>query len=146
MKSLITLGLLSGALLIGSAVPAIAQDKPTAVNPAIDIIIGWEKLGETRVDGSRRRSDRDTIYVGRSEGRFSSMMIKVEDADIELYDVVVTFANGETFSPELRRYFEAGQRSRSIDLPGRRRAIQKVDFSFRNTNRHGRATVELWAR
>ncbi len=145
MKPILTTSLLGLALFLGVATPAIAQDRPQSASTAIDFVFGWEKLGETRVDGGRRRVDHDTIYIGRHEGRFSRLMIKVSGNDIVLNDMTVTFANGETFSPDIRSRMDEGGRSRVIDLPGRRRAIQKVDFSYRNAS-SGRATVELYAR
>jgi hypothetical protein len=105
---------------------------------------GWELLGE-RV--AELKMDRDRIEVGRREGRFSTLRVAVKGAPLEMYDMVVTFADGNTFSPNIRHHFNENSWSREIDLPGDRRAIRSVDFRYRSTDRReGRATVLLYGR
>src|SRR5262245_19953330 len=50
----------------------------------------WVFLGQTPVDGFR---DRDTIVIGRSEGRFQSIQLRVAGAPVEFQRVVVRYAN-----------------------------------------------------
>jgi hypothetical protein len=105
---------------------------------------GWELLGE-RV--AEFKVDRDRIEVGRSEGRFSKLRVAVKGAPLEMYDMVVTFADGTTFSPNIRHHFNENSWSHEIDLPGDRRAIRSVDFRYRSPDRReGRATVLLYGR
>ena len=104
----------------------------------------WEVLGQRDVDF---KNDHDQIDVGRSEGRFRQIEIRVKNAPIEVSDMVVTFGNDETFKPNLRHRFAEGAGSRIIDLPGDRRAIRRVDFNYRSINRReGKGTVVLLAR
>ena len=56
----------------------------------------WNKLGERWVDGTH---DRDVIPVGAREGAYRRIMIVVENSALEMYDVVVHFADGSAFSP-----------------------------------------------
>src|SRR5262245_62254477 len=51
----------------------------------------WVFLGQTTVDGQR---DRDTIVVGRSEGRFQSIQLRVAEAPVEFQRVVVHYGDG----------------------------------------------------
>ena len=102
---------------------------------------GWVKLGERTVDG---RVDRDTISVGRHEGRFSKLTMVVEDNDLELLEFTVTFTNGQTFRPRVGHYFRENTKTRVIDLPGDDRAIRKIDLRYRNLGRGARAQVEIW--
>ena len=102
---------------------------------------GWVKLGERQVNG---RVDRDTITVGRYEGRFSKLTMVVEDNDLELLDFVVTFAGGQQWSPRLQFYFREGTSTRVIDLPGDDRVIQRIDLRYRNVGGGRGATVEIW--
>jgi hypothetical protein len=104
---------------------------------------GFDFLGERSVDGAM---DRDSIPVGRRDGRFRSIMLVVERAPVEIYDVVVTFGNGEHFEPRTRLAFGPDTRSRTIDLPGGSRVIERVDFRYGNVLAGTRAKVELWAR
>ncbi len=55
---------------------------------------GWELLGQREAD---LRMDRDRIEVGRREGTFREIRVAVHGAPVEMYDVVVTFADGNTF-------------------------------------------------
>jgi hypothetical protein len=105
---------------------------------------GWERLGSREVDYGR---DRDTIDVGRSEGRFQQLQIRVKGAPIEISDMVVTFGNDQTFNPNLRHRFDEGSGSRNIDLPGERRTIKRIDFAYRSIDRReGKGRVEVYAR
>lgn len=101
----------------------------------------WDKLGERKVDGKR---DRDVIKVGKKDGRFRAIAIVVEQSDVELYDVIVTFGDGTSFSPPTRLTFAEDSRSRVIDLPGDARVIRKVEFRYGNLAGGGKAQVELW--
>ena len=105
---------------------------------------GWELLGQREAD---LKTDRDRIEVGRREGTFREIRVAVRGAPVEIYNVVVTFADGNTFSPNLRQRFDENASSREIDLPGDRRVIRSVDFAYRSLNRReGRATVMLYGR
>jgi hypothetical protein len=104
----------------------------------------WERLGAREVDF---RGDHDRIEVGRAEGRFRQLQLRVKDAPIEISDMVVTFGNNEKFSPTLRHRFDKGSGTRLIDLPGERRTIKSIDFNYRSINRRdGKGVVEVYAR
>jgi hypothetical protein len=103
----------------------------------------WELLGTRRVSFA---ADRDVIQVGAREGRFDAIKIEVEGGDIEMYDVRVVFTDGETWSPTTRLRFRAGSWSRTIDLPGRARAIRRIEFFYRSAVRRGGATVRVFGR
>jgi hypothetical protein len=101
------------------------------------------ELGGRVVDG---KVDRDTIVVGRADGKFRAIEVRVKDSSLEMFDIVVTFGDGSTFSPATRLVFGENSRSRVIDLPGNRRAIRKVEFRYGNLPGGGRADIELWGR
>ena len=104
----------------------------------------WELLGRKDVSFL---VERDTIDVGRSEGRFRALRIVVEGAPVEMRDIRVTFGDGSTFHPETRLHFAENSVSRTIDLPGRGRIIRKIDFVYRKTSGIFRqATVSVYGR
>ena len=104
----------------------------------------WEVLGQREVDF---RNDHDRIDVGRSEGRFKQLQVRVRNAPIEISDMVVTFGNDETFKASVRHRFAEGSGTRTIDLPGDRRSIKRIDFNYKSINRReGRGTVEVLGR
>jgi len=102
----------------------------------------WHKLGERWVDGAH---DRDVIAVGAREGSYRRIMIVVEQSPLEMYDVTVNFTDGGRYTPATRHVFGANTRSHVIDLPGNRRTIRSVEFSYGNLPGHGRARAEVWA-
>ncbi|HWM85574.1 MAG TPA: hypothetical protein VNO33_07045 [Kofleriaceae bacterium] len=101
-------------------------------------------LGEQSVRG---QSDRDTIRVGRRDGAFSRLMLVVEDSDLRLDKLIVTYDNGRKHSPSVRHEFREGSRTRSIDLRGDdARGIREVELRYGNVPGGGRATVQLWGK
>jgi len=105
----------------------------------------WILLGETTVDGQR---DRDTIVIGRSEGAFRSIQLRVYGAPVEFQRVVVRYGNGTSEEVEVRDYIPAGGQTRAIDLRGDERVISSVDFLYSKARwRQGaRPRVALYGR
>lgn len=123
--------LLAAVLLAGCA-PA-----PTPVHPVQE---DWELLGTRRVDF---RAERDVIGAS-AQGRFRALKIEVEGGNLEMFNIRVTFGDGDVFSPETRLVFREGSWSRTIDLPGEARIVRRVEFFYRSEGRRGRATVRLY--
>lgn len=105
---------------------------------------GWDRLGSRTVEF---RQDRDTIFVGRNEGRFRVIMLEVTDGSVEMDNIRVVFGNGRSFSPATRLVFGENSRSRVIDLPGAARIIERITFNYRSLRTgQGRATVSVYGR
>jgi hypothetical protein len=103
----------------------------------------WEQLGERTVDA---KLDRDVINVGRDDGTFTAIQIKVEGSAMVMLDIKVVFGNGETFEPKTRLVFNKDTASRVIDLPGTRRVIKRVEFKYVDLPGGGKAKVSLMGR
>ena len=107
----------------------------------------WVKLGARNVDF---KAESDVIQVGASGGTFTAIKLDVDRGGIEMYDIVVTFGNGEKFSPKTRFGFSKGSLSRSIDLPGKARIIKKVRFVYKSKgkrkNRLRKAKINLFGK
>lgn len=85
------------------------------------------------------------VPVGRSEGRFRAVKIRVRNAPIFMNDLKVVYANGEPDDLPIRADIRAGGESRAIDLRGRDRAIREVQMVYRSRPTFkGLATVEVW--
>jgi hypothetical protein len=143
-----TLSCLVLASLCALAAPACTVTTATAPAPVRPAEArasrnGFELLGQRAVNGS---ADRDVIPVGRRDGRFRELMLVVERAPVEIYDMVVTFGNGDRWEPRTRLVFGRDTTSRSIDLPGGARVVQRVDFRYGNLVAGTQAKVELWGR
>lgn len=103
----------------------------------------WELLGARRVNFA---VDHDAIEVGVREGTFNAIRIEVGGGTLEMYNIQITFGNGETWSPDTRVLFRQGSWSRLIDLPGQARVIRKIEFWYRSRVRRGQATVRVFGR
>jgi hypothetical protein len=104
----------------------------------------WEKLGQRKVNFSL---DRDEIGVGRFEGFFTALQVRIRKGPINMHKMVVHFHNGDTKEIELRNNFAAGSESRVIDLPGNTRIIDKIVFWYDTKGfADSKAVVELWGR
>ncbi|MBX7192835.1 MAG: hypothetical protein K1X94_12290 [Sandaracinaceae bacterium] len=109
-----------------------------------EAMTGWTRLGERWVQPGG--VDHDVIVVTAAEGTFRQVALRVEHSALELFDVTITFGDGQTFSPGTRLVFGRDTPSRTIDLPGGNRVIRRVDFRYANLPGGGRAQLELWAR
>ena len=103
----------------------------------------WDLLGSRRVSFTL---DHDAIVVGAREGAFSAIKIEVAGGNLEMYNIKLTFGNGDSWSPNTRAQFHEGSWSRTIDLPGPARAIRRIDFWYRRRLRRGAATVRVFGR
>jgi hypothetical protein len=100
----------------------------------------WVELGCREVSFSGR--DRDTIRVGRSEGRFRAIRLAARGSDIEVVRLEVVYSNGVPDELDVRRVIRRGDRTERLDLNGRDRAIQRIDMVYRQRgDDRGRATV-----
>ncbi|MFN3867582.1 MAG: hypothetical protein ACK4MF_00785 [Hyphomicrobiaceae bacterium] len=106
---------------------------------------GWELLGTSKA--AMLSSDKDVIEVGRREGRFSAIRVRVQKADVRMYSAVVVYGNGEREEVPISGTLNAGEISEPFDLKGRGRSIERVEFNYKtklNLNLRGSAVVEVW--
>ena len=81
---------------------------------------GYVYLGERTVQGNGQ-AVHEAIGGLKHDGRFTSVMLVVEDAPVQMDDVVITFGDNEQFRPGTRLDFGPGQTSREIPLPNGKR-------------------------
>jgi hypothetical protein len=89
----------------------------------------WVELGCERVSLFQR--DRDSIRVGRREGRFRAIRLHVRGADVEILDLRVIYANGAPDDIRVRHVLRQGDRTRPLDLRGFGRSIDRVEMIYR---------------
>ena len=91
----------------------------------------WELLTKQVVNF---RDDRDHINVGdagRHNGRFTRIMIRAENAPVEIRRMFITFDNGEKFEAITQRTrLDQNTGGFVIDLPGHRRDIASIDLNY----------------
>jgi hypothetical protein len=103
----------------------------------------WVELGSRQVDF---KSDHDTIEVGKAEGRFTALRVNVEDGDLVMEKMKVTFGDGSTFEPKTRLEFREGTTAQTIDLPNKSHVIKRVDFVYHTKRKREKATVMLYGK
>jgi hypothetical protein len=103
----------------------------------------WVKLTSYTVD---YKKDKEVVEVGKSEGKFTHVRFEVKNGNLIMEKVKITFHDGETFEPDTKLEFKAGQESRDIDLPGKARIIQKVEFVCHSEKKHEPATLVLYGK
>ncbi len=118
-----------------SYVPPPPAGIPSRGGPA------WEMLGERRVD---LKLDRDVVQVGRWDGTFTRIRLKVINHDIELRDVTIVYGDGSVDSWPIRRRVRDEEEGPVFDLRGRRRVVREVIMTYRATNPLSRTTVQVW--
>ncbi|MDX2157036.1 MAG: hypothetical protein SFW09_11065 [Hyphomicrobiaceae bacterium] len=133
---LVPLALLSAAL----AFDAVAQTRPGKA--AVQRPGRWELLGTQKVGFA---VDRDVVRVGRQDGRFRAIKLRVRDNDLELRDLKVVYGNGTTEDFVVRRSIRRGGETRTIDLGGSTRFVREVQLTYRSRpSFRGQASVEVW--
>jgi len=105
---------------------------------------GWELLGEQKVNFVR---DKDEIDI-KAGNRFTALRFRVEDRDVRLNDLHITFTNGDKLEPNVDVQIPAGQYSRDIQLSAEGRYIDKISFTYRTTGNllKGRANVLVFGK
>jgi hypothetical protein len=105
---------------------------------------GWIHLGDKHVDG---KADHDKISIGRSDGTFRQLQIRVEDAPVDFQRVVVHYGNGTDEELQFRERINAGGETRAMDLRGGNRFIKSVEFWYEKADWGSRRpTVRLYGR
>ncbi|HEY1246907.1 MAG TPA: hypothetical protein VGF29_18950 [Hyphomicrobiaceae bacterium] len=100
----------------------------------------WVELGCKQV--SFLGVDRDTIHVGRREGRFKAIRLLARGNDVEMLDLRVIYANGAPDDVPVRALIRQGTRTRPLDLRGWERSIRRIDMVYaKRLNFRGLATV-----
>ena len=89
----------------------------------------WVRLGCKDV---RFLIDRDTLKVGREQGRFTAVRLKVRRAPVEMFNLRITFGNGTRIDVPVREFIAPGGVSRVIDLPGNNRGIDRIEMIYRS--------------
>jgi hypothetical protein len=93
--------------------------------------------------------DHDVIHVGRHDGKFTRLKLKVYKNDIELNSIKVVFGNGETEVVPFEHHIHDGGEA-DVELPHgwhEGRYINEVELHYHSRlNFNGEAIAELWGK
>ncbi|MFN3868426.1 MAG: hypothetical protein ACK4MF_05095 [Hyphomicrobiaceae bacterium] len=89
-------------------------------------------------------TDRDRLVIPPSIGKFDRIRLCIFDNDIDLLDLKVTFAGGETLDLPYAGLIKAGHRTEGMSLRGDK-FIEGIDITYkRREGSVGTAGVEIW--
>jgi hypothetical protein len=139
MKRHFALSLAAAAAVLLASCMTVAVPPGSKGGPSPDRVL----LGERVV---AFKADHDVIQVRRYEGNFRSLVVVVEKNDIELYNVVVVYGNGERDKFKTRYVFRGGSRSRDLQFEGGQRRIRAIEFTYKTVGdwQDGRARVLVY--
>ncbi len=80
---------------------------------------------------AHRRARTVNLPVDLNKGRYSALRLQAPNRGVVVDSILVTFGNGQTRQISDRRVIMGGATSAAIDLPGRRRFIEKVTVRLR---------------
>jgi hypothetical protein len=86
----------------------------------------WLDIGNARVNG---QMDHDTIQA-RDKGTFRAIQIRVSGNSVHFIRIIGRYGNGQREQINVRSVIQAGSSSRTIELPGARRGIDKIDLFY----------------
>ena len=137
-KNVWLLGLLV-SLIFGASL--YAQDRDDRDRNRSNYRGRWTYLGNAHVDGG---NDHDNIRVGRADGRFRAIQLRISGGTIDFQRVVVHYGNGSQEELIFRERIPSGGRTRPMDLPGERRVIESVELWYSKESWHRRPKVDLY--
>ena len=88
----------------------------------------WERLGCKDVGFL---IDHDTLMVGKKEGRWSAIRLKVRKAPVELFGLRIVFGNGGKQEVAARVKIPAGGETKPLSLTGDNRGIDRIEMLYR---------------
>jgi hypothetical protein len=100
---------------------------PPPPPPAPPAVARWEELGCQKASFG---ADHDTVNVGRQEGRFSAIRLRVDRADLMLMSLRVVYEHGPPDEYQVNTRLRAGSESQPLGLRGERRSIKQVDMVY----------------
>ena len=89
----------------------------------------WEQLGCKSVGFG---IDHDVIPVGRREGQFTALKLRVKDAPIEIFNLSAVFGNGARQDIKVKSVIPSGGETRVLDLAGNARGLDRVEILYRS--------------
>lgn len=111
--------------------------------PALASRGDWVNLGSRTVSLLK---DRDILYVGLAKGLFTGLRLEVSGGAVFMERLSVRFSNDESVELPVRRYIEAGGKTRDMLFPSLVRAIRHVDLIYRRVPGGGTARITVYGR
>ncbi|MCB0646516.1 MAG: hypothetical protein KDC49_07615 [Saprospiraceae bacterium] len=103
----------------------------------------WVIIGQKEANFG---TDLDILRVNGND-IFKAVKLKVVDSGLNMKDFNIVFENGERMNVPIQKNFSQGEESRVIDLPGKRRRIDRFEFIYDTKGvLRGKANVIVFGR
>lgn len=103
----------------------------------------WDIIGQKQANWG---PDVDILKVNGND-IYKAVKIRVADAGLDMMDFNIVFENGERMNVPIQKNFKQGEESRVIDLPGKRRRIDRFEFLYDTKGvMNGKANVIILGR
>jgi hypothetical protein len=132
---------LGGIRLNEATMKVFGENVRAAPRPVTPVGGNWAIIGTERFD---RTDDRVRIRVGRKEGRIGQIAFQIDGDTVDMRQMLVRFANGETQAIQVNQRVQGGDRSQPVDLDGDRRVIEEVTVVLEPRRRPGQETITLF--
>ena len=104
----------------------------------------WDELGKRSVNF---RLDRDVITVGKTEGRYNAVQLRVKGGPINLHRFIIKFSNGTQQDVSVRKNINGGGKTREVQLKGNpRRFIKEVVLVYDKDLKAKPSAVSVWGK
>jgi hypothetical protein len=104
----------------------------------------WQLVGQDNVDPG---ADNAVVELGPEAGRINALILRARRNDVRMRGFTVVYANGDEEQVALDGPLYAGEEARIVELRGRPRFIDRIEFRLRPSGRGGRpAALEAWGR
>ncbi len=132
---------LGGIRLNEATMKVFGENVRAAPRPITPVGGNWTIIGTERFD---RTDAQVRIRVGRREGRIGQIAFQVDGDTVDMRQLVVRFANGETQTIQVNQRVQGGDRSQPIDLDGDRRVVDEITVVLEPRRRPGQETITLY--
>ena len=128
----------AAAVLLASCMTVAVAPAPGGVRHRTGCFSASAPWRSRRIMTSSRSDD--------TRENFRSLVVVVEKNDIELYNVVVVYGNGERDKFKTRYVFRGGTRSRDMQFAAGQRRIRAIEFTYKTVGdwQDGRARVLVY--
>jgi hypothetical protein len=130
-------------VLLVSILFTVSAQAGKTVKPPPAPAYTWQVIGTMH---AKYGTEHDTLTVKGPFDNFRRIKLKVTDAPLKLYRLVVTYDNGEPDKLEVREEIAQGGETRAIDLRGKgTRSIKKIEFWYETKGSgKGKADVTVY--
>lgn len=114
-------------LMLLISIPMTSQIKKHKMDSKVAPKSSWTMIGDVKAGYG---NDHDALHVQGPFDNFRKVKLRISNADVNMDKMVITYDSGVPDNIPLKFVIRQGEESRTIDLPGRKRSIRKIEFWY----------------